>query len=108
MTGNYQYLLFQFSAKNSNTFTIKHSKVSITWIIITFISIFVGIIALIVIIRWCRRRAKESYIPPRMDDPLVSTTYPVVQPEPQPQQQPQPTYTQPDYQPYVVQPGYTY
>ena len=106
LAGNYQYLLFKFSATNSNTFTIRHSKVSVTWIIITSISIFVGIIALIVIIRWCRRRAKESYIPPRMDDPLVSTTYPVVQPQPQPQ--PQPIYTQPGYQPYIVQPGYTY
>ena len=106
LTGNYQYLLFKFSATNSNTFTINHSKVSAAWIIITSISIFVGIIALIVIICWCRRRAKESYIPPRIDDPLVSTTYPVVQPQIQPQ--PQPIYTQPGYQPYVVQPGYTY
>ena len=112
LTGNYQYLLFKFSATNSNTFTIKHSKVSITWIIITSISIFVGIIALIVIIRWCKRRAEESYTPTRMDDPLVSTTYPVVQPQIQPQiqpqPQPQPIYTQPGYQPYIVQPGYTY
>ena len=105
LTGNYQYLLFKFSSYNSNTFTITHSKYSFTWIIILVISIFVGIIALIVIIRWCRKRATESYTPTRMDAPLVSP-YPGVQPQPQPQ--PQPLYTQPGYQPYVVQPGYTY
>jgi len=101
LTGNYKYLLFKFSSSNYNTYTIKHSKTSATWIIILSISIIVGIIALIVIIRWCKKRASESYSPTRMDAPLVSP-YPGVQP------QPQPLYTQPGYQPYVVQPGYTY
>ena len=89
LTGNYQYLLFKFSA-DDHTYTIKHSKTSgisdtsDKGIITPIIIIIVLIIAVILIIRWCRRRAKESYTPTRMDTPLV-------------QPQSQPKYTQPGY-----------
>ena len=83
----------------SYSYTITHSKTSYAWIIIVSISAFVAIIALSVIIYWCKRRRLPDYAN-RIDDPLVRT-YPDVQP------QPQPIYVQPVYPTgYVVQPAY--
>ena len=96
--GNYDYLLLKFSG-GSTWYTIRHTKSSLSWIIIVCISAFVAIVATAVIFYWCRRRSMPDY-ETRVDAPLVSP-YPVVQPQPQP-----PVYAQPGYQPYIVQSSY--
>ena len=98
LTGNYDYLLLKFSG-GSTWYTIRHTKSSLSWIIIVCISAFVAIVATAVIFYWCRRRSMPDY-ETRVDAPLVSP-YPVVQPQPQP-----PVYAQPGYQPYIVQSSY--
>lgn len=101
LNGNYKYLLLNVDLRNNYSYyyTITHSKSSYAWIIIVSISAFVAIVALSVIIYWCKRRHLPDYAN-RIDDPLVRT-YPDVQP------QPQPIYVQPVYPTgYVVQPAY--
>ena len=90
LSGNYKYLLFKFSGGSNVYYTVKHSKTSATWIIFTVIGVLVMIIAIVVIIQWCRRRmrekeAAEALVPSPQPQPQIA-----LQPQPQP---PQPYYS---------------
>jgi hypothetical protein len=125
LTGNYNYLLlkvtgnpywFTISNKENSTYTsdkgntnedissseLKKAFKSTFFVLILMICIPVFIIIIVItliICCLCKSRSGPDYAS-RIDSPLIPS-YPGVQPQPQPI-----IYTQPGYQPYVVQQGY--
>ena len=104
LSGNYNYLLFKFIGGTDILYTIRHSRTSFTsssnWKIIAVISIIVGIIVLILIIHWCRtKKGNNSPDIESIDSPIesIETTLTIEKPSLTP------LYTQPGFQPYVVQ-----